>query len=434
MVVRMSQISGRSIWVSVLVGCSVLIGQISYGAQAPAVQPSPQPTTPAKPPPDRFPPSPLELTTPDPLLPGGLKRPLSEAERQQLDQALDALNVQATEKLRSNDPIAAFDIWNRELRLRRALGFLEEVTALGRVGDQAWKQNLSEEVRVITNRLKAIQTEAQRPVQAGSPGSSGGVQDANRTALRSALGTAYQQVRSPGLAVTVYNSMLADARAANDVTQETSLLTTIGQLHLSWFDYSKAIATYTELLNLAKARGDQQSVVVNLIQLAYVHDQAKQPAQAATYQQQLLDLYQQNGQAQYVPALKIKLADDYAASGRLDLAEQQYREAFQLAQPLLQIAYATDALQKLGKLYRTNDRLDSALQVYDYLAQADQQAYNAYGAMDALDQIGQIRLAQKAYPEALAAFRQGLEVSKQLNYRTDYFNEQIQKVAQQIPR
>ncbi len=434
MVVRMSQISGRWFWVSLLVGGSVVAGQVMCGAQAPAVQPSPQPTTPAKPLPDRFPPSPLELTVPDPLLPGGLKRPLSEAERQQLDQALDALNVQATEKLQLNDPIAAFEIWNRELRLRRALGFLEEVTALGRVGDQAWKQNLSEEVRVITNRLKAIQTEAQKPVQAGSASSSGGVQDANRTALRSALGTAYQQVRSPGLAVTVYNSMLADARAANDVPQETSLLTTIGQLHLSWFDYPKAIATYTELLNLAKARTDQQSVFVNLIQLAYVHEQAKQPAQAATYQQQLLDLYQQNEQAQYIPALKIKLADNYAASGRLDLAEQQYREAFELAQPFLQVAYATDALQKLGKLYRANDRLDSALQVYDYLAQAEQQAYNAYGAMDALDQVGQIRLAQKAYPEALAAFRQGLEVSKQLNYRTDYFNEQVQKVAQQVPR
>ncbi|NDJ15805.1 tetratricopeptide repeat protein [Myxacorys almedinensis] len=413
------------IWLSAFVGLLMLSGQEGQasGVDVPIAQSSLQPAIPPrKQQSDKFPPSPLELTAPDPLLPGGLQRPLTEAERQQLARSLDELNQQATAKLQANDPIAAFEIWNRELRLRRALGLLEEIKALGRVGDQAWTQNLTEQVRVITNRLRAIQTAAQNPGTA------------EQMQLRAALGIAYQQVRSPGLAVEVYTLMLAEARAQNDPIQEASLLTTIGQLHLSWFDYPNAIATYTQLLNLAQARNDQQSIFINLIQLAYVHNQAKQPAQAAIYQQQLLDLYQQNGQAQFIPALKIQLADDYAATGRFDLAEQQYREAFELAQPLLQTAYATDALQKLGKLYQKEERLEAALQVYAYLAQADQQAYNAYSAMDAFDQIGQIQLAQKAYPEAIAAFRQGLEVSKQLNYRTDYFNEQIQKVSQQGSR
>ncbi|MBW4443608.1 MAG: hypothetical protein KME10_20710 [Plectolyngbya sp. WJT66-NPBG17] len=371
--------------------------------------------------PDKFS-NPLELTTPDPLLPGGLNRPLSEAERQTLRTALDQLDTEANAKLRSGNVSAAFEIWNRELRLRRALGFLEEVQALGRVGNVAWVQNQSNQVRFVTNRLSAIQTQVQQPLK-------NQVTLLDRAQILPALGIAFQQVRSPGLALKVYQQMLTEARSRKDAIAEVNLLNTIGQLHLSWFDYPNAIATYTELLNLTKARNDAQNVVLNLVQLAYTHEQAKQPAQAATYQQQLLDIYQKNPQqAALIPALKIRQGDNLAASNQLDAAERAYQDAFQLAQPLLQLAYASDALRKLGSLYRSNNRLDAALQVYEYLAGVQQQAYDTFGVMDAFDQIGQIQVQRKAIPEATTAFQQGLEVAKQINYRVDYFTEQIQKL------
>jgi len=376
---------------------------------------------PAKQPPDKFS-NPLELTTPDPLLPGGLNRPLSEAEKQTLRTALDQLDAEANAKLRSGDVVGAFDMWNRELRLRRALGLLEEVQALGRVGNIAWIQNQQAQVRFITNRLSAIQTQVQQPLK-------NQVTVPERAQILPALGIAFQQVRSPGLALKVYQQMLTEARARQDAIAEVNLLNTIGQLHLSWFDYPNAIATYTELLNLAKARNDAQNVVVNLVQLAYTHEQAKQPAQAVTYQQQLIEIYQRDPQqAGLIPALKIRQADNFAASQQFEAAEKAYQEAFQLAQPLLQLAYASDALRKLGVLYRSNNRLDAALQVYEYLVSVQQQAYDSFGVMDAFDQIGQIQLQRKAIPEAANAFQQGLEVAKQLNHRVDYFTEQLQKL------
>lgn len=396
-------------------------------AQSATPQPNPAPQKQPAPPRDEFPPNPLELTTPDPLLPGGLNRPLSEVDRKQLATQLDQLNAQATAKYQANDPLAAFEIWNRELRLRRALGFLEEVRALGRVGDYAWRRNLPNQVRVITKRLEAIQAQVQKPLknQVGLP---------ERSQVLPALGLAYQQVRSPGLALGVYQQMLTEARQRNSAQDEGALLDAIGQLHLSWFDYPQAIATYTELLNSAKTRSNSQGIVTYLSQLAYVHEEAKQPAEAAKYQQQLVEFYQTSQQTQMMPALKLRLADNLAASGQMAAAEQQYQEAFELAQPLLQLAYASDALRKLGALYRKNDRLDAAVRVYEYLAGVQQQAYDVYGVMDAYDQLGQIHLARKAYPEALAAFQRGLETAQQLNYRAEYFNEQIQKAAQQTPR
>lgn len=402
---------------------------IAGQAVSQTAQPSPTPSTAQprqQPNPNSFPPNPLELREPDPLLPGGLNKPLSAAEQQRLRAALDQLNEQATGQLQSGNVLEAFNLWNRELRLRRALGFLEEVQALGRVGDQAWKQNLRTQVRPITLRLQEIQKQVQTPLK-------NQVGLSERAQVLPALGIAYQQVRSPGLALGVYQQMLTEARQRKDAVAEVNLLNTIGQLHLSWFDYPNAIATYTELLNLSKARNDQPNILLNLIQLAYTYEQAKQPAQAAVYQQQVIETYQKNQQPEAIPALKIKLGDQYVASGQFDLAETAYQDAFELAQPLFQLAYASDALRKLGSLYRSNDRLDAALKVYEYLASVQQQAYDVYGVMDAYDQIGQIQLQRKAYPAAVTAFRQGLEFATQINYRMDYFNEQIEKVSQQAP-
>jgi tetratricopeptide (TPR) repeat protein len=406
-----------------------LIGTLpGQAATSPTPQPTPAQTPQKKPPqPDQFPPSPLELTAPDPLLPGGLQRPLSESERLTLGTALDDLNAKAIAKYRSGDILNAFEIWNRELRLRRALGFLNEVTALGRVGDSAWKQNQPNEVNLITRRLQAIQKQVQTPT-------TNRMNLSERPQIMQALGTAYQLVRSPGLAVAIYEQLLSEARQRKDAAEEVSLLNTIGQLHLSWFDYSNAAATYTELLKLAQTSSDRASQAFYLTQLAYGYEQAKQPAQAVQYQQQLTDLYQKNPQPELLPALKIKIADNYAASGQVNLAEQNYQEAFKLAQPVFQLAYASDALQKLGALYRSHDRLDAALQVYEYLAGVQQQTYDTYGLMEAYDQIGQIHLARKAYPQALTAFNQGLVAAKQLNYRTDYFTSQIQQVSQKTGR
>ncbi|KAM3113744.1 tetratricopeptide repeat protein [Phormidesmis sp. 146-33] len=415
------------IWVSAgIVVSSLNFGVSAQSAEAPQPKPSPTTQPTAKPPQkDEFPPSPLELTTPDPLLPGGLKTPLSAVDRSRLTIALDALNQEALVKLAAQQPLEAFGLWNRELRLRRALGFVEEVKALGRVGDLAWKQNQPNQVRVITLRLQSIQTQ----VQTGKLDKIPPQPAFDRTQLFSGLGLAYQQVRSPGLALSAYDTLLTEARQRKDVTQEISLLNTIGQLHLSWFDYPKAIATYTDLLNGSKARRDRANEIVSISQLAFAHEQAKQPAQAVPYQQQLVQLFEQTQQQPLIPPLKIKIADNYAASGQTALAEQTYQEAFTLAQPLLQLAYTKDALQKLGALYRKNDRPDAALRVYEYLIGFGQQTSDLYSTMDAYDKIGQIQLARKSYAEAATAFNQGLELAKKLNYRMDYFTTQIQ-VAQ----
>src|SRR5579883_726897 len=298
-------------------------------------QPSPAPTSskqpatksPPKPNADAFPPNPLDSTTPDPLLPqDAATRPLTAAERKQIAIAADGLNAQAAATLKRGDRLGAFALWYRELHLRRALGTVEEVTALGRVGDTAWRENSTTDIRWITKRLDAILTQtdptlptsealgsgaftANLPTDTSAPASatpppaspgrspidnrrSGSASAAlansstdDRTGVLNALGLAYQQVRLPQIAVGIYQQILAEAKQRHDERTVDATLIMLGQLDLSWFDYSNAATTYRELLQRAEARGDQPNAIIYLTQLAYTHEQANQPEEAIKYQQ-----------------------------------------------------------------------------------------------------------------------------------------------------
>jgi len=405
--------------------CFAAAGSIALRATKSCAATKPQPQV------DEFPPNPLELKNPDPLLPDP-KRPLNGAERKALAAALDSLNAQAAAQFKAGDRLGAFDTWNRELRLRRALGAIDEVKALGRVGDIAWNETQTTEVRWITGRLDALLAQLQPPATpASTPAPPPIVDAANRSALLEALGQAYQQVRLPQAAIVAYQQELSEAKQRKDTKLIEATLLNLAQVNVSWFDYPKAAAAYQELLTIARAKKDSQNEVIYLNQLSFVYEQAKQPEPAIAYQQQLVTLYQRLNNPQPIPALKIKIADNYQSLARPDQAELNYQAAYQLAQPLLQLAYASDALQKLGALYRANNRLDAALRVYDFLVGVEQQAYNYYGVMNAFDQLGQIYLARKAYSQAASAFQRGLSVAHQLKYREDYFASQIQLISQQ---
>ena len=378
-------------------------------------------------PPDEFPPSPLEITTPDPLLPRNPdkdKQPLSVSEQQQLEVELDKLNQQATAKLQAGDEVGAFDIWNRELRLRRYLGAVKEVQALGRVGAVAYQKSNRPEVQYITQRLQAIQKQAQS-------------QKTNDLELLQALGLAYQQVRSPQNAVEVYEQVLAAARQQQDTAKEVQILQAIGEVHLSWFDYSIAGATYRELLKLATARGDSVNELLYLQKLAYIYEQGKQPQQAIEIHNRLTEIYQRQNNPTQLPALKLAIGSDYESLAKenpnlLQEAFNNYQQAYTIAWQSQQYVRAGEALQKLIALYRSQGQIQEALQASEILVQTQQLASNFYGLMNAYDQIGKMHLERKDYPQALQAFQKGLEVAQQLKYEEDYFSGQIQKLSGQI--
>lgn len=361
--------------------------------------------------------NPLEITAPDPLLPklpkGGRLTPEQQAT---LRAALDELNARAAALLQEGKADEAFEIWYRELRLRRRLGPVEEVRALGRAGEIAWQRNRKSDMQVISKRLGEIQTQAEQ-------------KKLLNLELSQAFAQAYQQMRFPERAASMYELILADQRQQGDTAAQEETEKTLVQLYLDRFDYQKAAAVYEQLLDRAQANGDRVSELAYLEQLNYIYSKAQQPQNALRMKQQLVATYPPNDPR--LPAMKIAIATDYEAIKELDNASKNYQEAYKLAWSLQQFAYAGEALQKLAALYRSHNQPQYALQVYDVLLKTQQQAYNFYGLMNTYDQMGQIYLEQKQYAQALNAFQKGLELAKSLQYQETYFANQIEQVNQQ---
>ncbi|WP_088241716.1 tetratricopeptide repeat protein [Calothrix rhizosoleniae] len=373
--------------------------------------------------PDKFPPNPLEITTPDPLLPRSPdKQPLNVLEKRRLEAALDKLNQEAAVKLRAGDKVGAFDIWNRELRLRRHLGTLVEITALSRVGAIAYNENNRQQVIYITQRLQKIQ----QPIKS---------QTQPDLEILQALGQAYQQVRSPEFALTAYEQILVTVRRRKDTAKEVETLTTIGELHLSWFDYPKAAATYEELLVLANSDNNINSQIIYLQKLASIYTQAKEFSKSIQAKNQLVEIYRQNNNLALIPGLKLAIASEYESLTKenpdlIQEAFKNYQESYTTAWQLEQYARAGDALRKLIALYRAAGQIEDALQTSQTLIQTEQLAANFYGLMNAYDQIGQIYVERKEYAKALNAFQQGLKFAQQLKHDENYFNQQIKKISE----
>jgi tetratricopeptide (TPR) repeat protein len=393
---------------------------------------------------DQFSPNPLEITTPDPLTPAS--ESLSTTQRDELAAALDQLNLEAVAKLQAGDRIGAFEIWFRELRLRRYLGPQVEIAALSRVGSVAWSSSKNIELQLITQRLQLIQKQvkSQLPVN---------------TELLPVLAAAFQQVRAKGPTIEVYQQILDNARQKQDILVEGQTLKAIGLIHINWLSYEKAAAVYEELATLIqenRALFTANSAIANpvvvagngappqpvtaptevdaLKQLAYVYQQSKQPLKAIAAREKLASVYLNLQNPSAIPPLKIAIASDYEALGQINLAAQYYQEAYNLAVPIQQYAQASEALDKLALLYRSQKQFEPTLRIYQMQLLLEERAYNFYGLMNAYDNLGQVYQEMKTYSKALEAYQKGLEVAKRLGHRQEYFAKKIQKVNKQLEK
>lgn len=393
---------------------------------------------------DQFSPNPLEITTPDPLAPAN--ESLSSTQRDELTAALEQLNLEAVAKLEAGDGAGAFEIWFRELRLRRYLGPAAEIAALSRVGSVAWSNGKNLELQLITKRLQAIQKEVKSQVPLN-------------TELLPVFAAAFQQVRAKGPTVEVYQEILENARQNQDILAEGQILKAIGLIHINWLSYDKAAPVYEELATLiqenralfAANSAVQNSAVVagngappqpvtpptevdTLRQLAYVYQQSKQPLKAIAAREKLASVYVNLQNPSAIPPLKIAIASDYQTIGQINLAAQYYQEAYNLAVPIQQYAQASEALDKLALLYRSQKQWEPTLRIYQMQLLLEERAYNFYGLMNTYDNIGQVYQEMKAYDKALESYQKGLDVAKRLGHRQEYFAKKIQKVNKQLQR
>ena len=358
----------------------------------------------------------LQITAIDPLLPpDATDRELTEPERQRLITALTELEQQATTFLQAGDLDNTVLVWNRLLRLSRSLGTIPEIQALGRIGEIAWNQGITKEVNLISDRLQVIQRTATQLEKLD-------------LAMLQALGTAYQQLRSPNLAIPIYQQILTQAKAAKDVNAIETNLRILGLLHMGWFDYPQAALTYQELFELEISLNDFASQITYLQELAYIYDQLKDQEKSIATKQKLITYYKAKAELQpKIPSLLIEIAASYGAIRNPQAARDNYQLAYETAIAGKLFAAARDALQGLALLYQNYNQPNTAIEIYQILVQVNQQSYDYYYSMNAYDQMGQIYLQQKNYSQALGMFTEGLKIARLLRYQELYFAAQVER-------
>ncbi len=369
---------------------------------------------------------PLATPQEDPLLPPlDVQRELTTLEKKRIKNAIVEIDQEARNQLAQRNIESAFELWFRQLRLQRALGIAGEIADLGRIGAIAWQENRGAELRVIARRLSVIEEE---------------IITANNRDLEllTSLGTAYQQVRYLDRSVRIYEQVLTLTRQQDDWKSELQILDRLGELYLAKFDYQEAGIIYEELLSLTKQDtnnlsddgiAQQESYLLKLVD---IYDSSSQPEKAIIIKKQLIEKYAEQEQPEKIAGLKISLAADYQAINNIELARKSYQEAFILAQYLQQIALANESLEKLAILYQNNEQLGLATQTYLQLFAIQEQANNAYALLNICDRLGKLYLLQNDNAQALNFYSRGLELAQSLNYRTDYFQEQINQVNQQL--
>jgi len=344
----------------------------------------------------------------DPLLPNPpVERNLSPLERFKLSKAIEELHQQARQRYEAGEVEEAFEIWYRELRLRQKLNRVEEVKALGRVGEIAWSDNRSQDVRNIRQRLQEIEKTAKQQ---------------NNRGLIEQLATAYETMKVTDRAIALYELLLEHSN------NQIPLLKQIATLSLQRFNYEKAAQSYQKLLERSETEKNRSATINYLSSLQEIYEKSGNANQGIVVKKRLISLYQQQNNQQRLPSLLLSLGKDYEQTEQIDQAQQTYREAVNKAWSQQKYVIASEALENLARRYDKEETLDRALHFYEQLLIVQRQANNSYGLMMTYDRIGEIHQQRDQAAKALNAFENGLAWAQRLGYQQDYFQDKIEKL------
>ena len=362
---------------------------------------------------DNFLTNPLDAEPRDPVLPTAIvDRPLSPLELYTLELELFQLDEQARALLLAGQPDEAFALWMREVQLRRVFGLEAELEALGRISQQAWNSQRSQEVRLMSVRLNRI-WESEK-------------QTASLERVETMVAIA-QILRMRNTSTEMYQQLVA-MTATDEVAQQGWTVVLAGH-YLQWFDFENASQLYTQLVADTPIQYNPLERTQYLKDLIYSYQEAKNYAQVLPVQRELLSLYRTTGQNDREPPLEIDMARNFRATGVYSQAVEYYNLAYVTAQSLQLYGHVSTVLKDLGDLYAEQGLTNEALTMYNLLVRAEQQAYNQHGILEAYDRLGQLYRNLGETENALLAFKAGVAFAESLQYREAYFRGEVAKLS-----
>ena len=360
----------------------------------------------------------------DPVIPSGYgKRELSSFEIYRIKKMIAELAQSAQAELQQGNQDQAFELWYRQLKLTRAISAEAEIKALGDIGAIAWQENRGLDLRNIAERLISLEGEisAKKPLSLD---------------LLEKFATAYQQVRYLDQAIEIQTKITKVSRRKDNynLAVERSNFEVLGKLYLAKFDYQNAAKVYQTLLSLTDEQNPEfpskNKADLYLRSLINIYDRTGQTNQAITTKQHLIEHYTTTKKLNKIAKLKMAIARDYETLNKIPKAIEAYNLTWKMADQNQQLAIASDALTRLGELHQGRGQVPQAISAYTNLIEIQQQSYNYYGLINTYDTLGKIYLKSNQKIKAKQSFQRALELAQSLNYKVDYFNNQIKQVGE----
>ncbi|MGF1523935.1 MAG: tetratricopeptide repeat protein [Leptolyngbyaceae cyanobacterium] len=354
-----------------------------------------------------------ELMEPrDPLLPElPVVRRLSPLEKVELETALDELAAEGERLHFQGETDRAFQVWMREVRLRRVLGYEAEIQAMQRVGLRAWEDSRSQETQLLTLRLRQIQAEllSQEPLD---------------IPLLESVAATFEVLRDIDSAIAVYETLIVRAAQAGDREERQRLLENLASLQESWFRFEVAGKTYQSLL-VANNGSDALKQVEYLQGAIRNYQDAGELSTTVGLQRRLLAQYQTTSTLQPIPALLLAIARNYRDLEDLPQARTYYLIAHSTAFGQNQTNIAREAVEDLTAIYAALERPADVLYLYQQQIALDRLSYDGYELMQVFDKLGQFHETQGEPDAAITAYQEGLILATHLKHREVYFKYQL---------
>ena len=348
----------------------------------------------------------------DPLLPElQIMRRLSPLEKLELEAELDLLSAEAESLYLRGQTELAYQTWVREIRLRRILGYAEEIQAMQRVGLRVWEDSRTQETQLFTLRLRQIQADLLS-------------QELLRISLLEEIAAMFEILRDVDSAIALYETLVVKAAQVNNQAERQRLLENLANLQESWFRFEVAGKTYQSLI-VANGTGDPLKQVQYLQGAIRNYQGAGQLDTAIGYQRRLLAQYEATGTIQPIPTLMLAIARNYRDLDELEQARTYYLTTYSTALGQNQSDIAREAVQDLADVYLALERTDDVLYLYEQRIALERISYNGYGIMQVFEQLGQLYETEEDPDAAISAYREGLVIANHLGHREAYFSYKL---------
>lgn len=365
---------------------------------------------------DRFLDDPEFAAPRDPLLPEiPVSRPLSPLEKSELEAALNQTAIEAEQFYFLGQTDLAFELWMREVRLRRIFGYAEEIQAMQRVGLRAWEDSRAQENQLLTLRLRQIQTELL-------------AQDSANIFLLEEVAATFEVLRDIDSAIVVYNTLIERATLSSNVPERQRLLENLANLQEAWFRFEAAGKTYQTLLSTLGSTRVSAKEARYLTGGIRNYQNAGQLRTVIDYQRRLLRYYENTATLQAEPPLLLAIARNYRDIEELSEARNYYLTSYTKALAQNQSSVAKDVVQDLAAIYTRLGRPDDVLYLHRQQLAVEGLSYSGYGLIQVFDELGQLYISQGNTEQAITAYQEGLILARYLDYREAYFQLQLQQL------